>query len=389
MAREAGHDALLAEALNTAGGLDLVEERFEAAGELFLQALALATDADLRGRIEQNLGTVASALGDYPAGIRRYERSLAGFLAASNDQGCAVAYHNLGALSIDLRRWAEADRYLRLCLHTVQRTGDLHLRGLALLNHAEALIALDRGREAGLAADAAVGIFDEMHAPRELADACRVLGAVLRHTGELGRAQAKLQLAVEVAANAGSELGEAEAMRELALTLASLDRREAAVALMSRAAIELDRLKPAPAASRVLAGEYPASVRAWGELLAAGDRTAAAHAERVADGAVRLARHLGYDDDGQARVRVGGYLHDLDPDCLGGAALPWDVRPILRCHRERRDGSGRPRGLRGEEIPLDAEIVGIVDAHDGTVTTADETRWRPVVVTAFRRARAA
>ena len=45
--------------------------------------------------------------------------------------------------------------------------------------------------------------------------------------------------------------------------------------------------------------------------------------------------------------------------------------------------------LDGIEEPLDAEIVGIVDAHDGTVTTADETRWRPVVVTAFRRARAA
>jgi tetratricopeptide (TPR) repeat protein len=223
-----GHDGLLAETLNTLGGFELVEERFDAAEELFLQAAALATDPDLQGRIEQNRGTVASIRGDHPGAMERYERSLAGFLAAANDQGCAVAYHNLGVISIDLRRWEEADRYLRLCLHTVERTGDTHLRGLAALNRADVLMALGRMREARIAAETAASIFDEAHAPRELADAYRVLGSLYRREGELGRAQARLQLAMEVAATSGSASSEVEATRELVLVLESLGRSDEA-----------------------------------------------------------------------------------------------------------------------------------------------------------------
>ena len=40
------------------------------------------------------------------------------------------------------------------------------------------------------------------------------------------------------------------------------------------------------------------------------------------------------------------------------------VRPIVLCHHERIDGSGYPAGLRGDEVPLLAQIVGIVDVYD-------------------------
>ncbi|MBA3495687.1 MAG: hypothetical protein H0T86_01110 [Gemmatimonadales bacterium] len=386
VALEAGHPGLVAEALNTAGGIDLIDERFDAARALFLRASALDIDPDLRGRVEQNLGTVASTQGDHPHALERYRRSLTGFLAAANDHGCAVAYHNLGVVSIDLRLWAEADRYLGLCLEAVRATGDLHLRGLALLNRAEALIGLDRLREAGLAAESASGIFDELHAPRELADAYRVRGSVFRKNGELGRAQARLRLAVEFASASGCALSEAEASRELALVLMALGRGADAAALMAQAAGELERLKPASRPSRILAGEYPASVRAWGELLAVADPQGARHAERVAAGAVDLARLLGYGEEAQARLRIGACLHPFDPARLLDGTVPWDVGPMIRHHAERRDGSG-PFGLRGDAIPLDAEILGIVDAHDTEPPTdgAAGRWWRADVVSAFRR----
>jgi putative two-component system response regulator len=44
------------------------------------------------------------------------------------------------------------------------------------------------------------------------------------------------------------------------------------------------------------------------------------------------------------------------------------VRPIVRHHHERRDGSGYPDGLRGDEIPLTAQIIGLVDAYDALTT---------------------
>jgi putative two-component system response regulator len=45
------------------------------------------------------------------------------------------------------------------------------------------------------------------------------------------------------------------------------------------------------------------------------------------------------------------------------------VRPIVRHHHERLDGSGYPDGLRGTQIPLLAEITGLVDVYDALTTT--------------------
>ena len=340
LAREAGDDGLVAEALNTAGGIDLLDERFDEACALFCEAEALATDPDLLGRIEQNLATVASTQGNYAEALDRYQRSLSGFLHAANEQGCAVAYHNLGVISIDLRRWADADYYLRLCLHTVHITGDLHLRGQAVMNHAEALTGLGRLREARVAAETAASIFDELHAPLELADAYRVLGAVLRRMGELPTAQTRLRLAIEVASTSRCALSEAEATRELALVLAALGRTDDAAALMGQAAAELERLKPA----RAPTGGYPASVRAWGELLAVLDPSGESYAERVAEAAAETALDQGLDDETQARIRVAGYLHALDPAWIAEGMLPWNVRPILR-------------GLHGGQPTAESEII--------------------------------
>jgi HD-GYP domain-containing protein (c-di-GMP phosphodiesterase class II) len=199
-----------------------------------------------------------------------------------------------------------------------------------------------------------------------------------------------LQLAIEVAAAEHCALTEVEASRELAVVLALLGRVDEARPIMATAARELDRLKPAGASpDPILAGEYPAGVRARAELLGVLDPAALSHAERVAQGAAALARELGFDGDGRARVRLGGYLHELPEEQLGDA-IGWDVRPAVGCHRERRDGSG-PGRLRGDAIPIDAEIVGIVDAHDrGDVEPAAAAAWwRPEILSAFLRAQAA
>ena len=56
--------------------------------------------------------------------------------------------------------------------------------------------------------------------------------------------------------------------------------------------------------------------------------------------------------------RLCGNLRSLGP-----------VRSIVRHHHERLDGSGYPDGLRGDGVPLLAQIVGIVDVYDAVTTT--------------------
>jgi putative two-component system response regulator len=118
------------------------------------------------------------------------------------------------------------------------------------------------------------------------------------------------------------------------------------------------------------------------------------HCERLAQHAVRVGRAIGLSDEELDALHRGGYLHDvgkvgvpdavlLKPGPLTAAEFEMmrrhpeigdtlcaplqslrSVRPIILCHHERVDGSGYPAGLRGDEVPLLAQIVGIVDVYD-------------------------
>ncbi|HTT68016.1 MAG TPA: HD-GYP domain-containing protein [Gemmatimonadales bacterium] len=159
------------------------------------------------------------------------------------------------------------------------------------------------------------------------------------------------------------------------------------------------------------------------------------HSERVARYASQVAGALGMAEVEIDAVRVGAYLHDvgkirvpyeilnkagrLTPaefdvmkmhavwglELLEGVEFPFDVRSIIRWHHEKRDGSGYPDGLKGDEIPLCASIIGIVDVYDAltsarsyrpAMSPADALRemgsrrswWRPEVYDAFLSAEA-
>jgi putative two-component system response regulator len=118
------------------------------------------------------------------------------------------------------------------------------------------------------------------------------------------------------------------------------------------------------------------------------------HLRRIAGYSEQTARALGLPSDQARVVRYAGVLHDigkigvreellrkpgrLTPDeevelrrhAEYGAAIvapmrfAGDVAPIILSHHEHWDGTGYPYGLRGEEIPLGARIIAVVDAYD-------------------------
>jgi putative two-component system response regulator len=124
------------------------------------------------------------------------------------------------------------------------------------------------------------------------------------------------------------------------------------------------------------------------------DPLTSGHCERLSRHAVRVGRSLGVDEEDLHALHRGGYLHDVGnvgvPDAvlLKPGPLTLDefelvkrhteigdslcaplqslrrVRPIVRSHHERLDGSGYPSGLRGDDIPLLAQIVGVIDVYD-------------------------
>jgi putative nucleotidyltransferase with HDIG domain len=404
-----------AEALNTLGGMDLTTGSLEEARETFLQALELGRASQaLRARVEQNLGIVANIQGHLNEAVTRYERSLDAYRKCGDEHGCALAFHNLGMVSTDRGQLDAADCYFQESRALAERVGDVHLWALCLVNHAEVHVARQRFEDARQNAESALALFDQLGVRAAKGDAYRVIGMVYRETGRPALAESRLRTAIDLANAAGSVLGEAEASRELALLHQAMGRNEEALRLLNAAYRLFRRLDARVDLVHVggkvaeLEGSYLALVREWGLSIESSDHYTYGHCERVARNAVAMARALELDEHAETTILLGAYLHDLGQvrvpheilkkagpltrvelevlqmhpiwgiELLANVDFPWDLKPIIRSHHERCDGTGYPDRLKGDEIPLGAQIVGILDAFDALTTTRPYQAALPV-----------
>jgi putative nucleotidyltransferase with HDIG domain len=400
-----GDNVLAAEALNAIAGFHLEAGALQDARDTFHHALELGGASDLiRARVEQNLGILANIRGDLVEASAHYQRSLESNQRLGDDRGCAIAYHNLGMVSADQERWEDADRYFRQSHFLAEAINDTHLRGLCLLNHTEVHLATQRHEEARRSAERALVIFDELGSHLDKADTYKMLGVVYRVTGRHALAESRLRTAIELAASTDAVLSEAEATRELALLYQQVSRNQEALKLLTTChrlfqvlEARVDLVDVASKA-RELEETYLAVVREWGQSIELADTYTHGHCERVAAYGVAVAQALRLDATVQTTVRLGAYLHDVGkvrvpheilnkpgpltmaefeivknhPDwgleLLEGIDFPWDIRPIIGSHHEKYDGSGYPKGLKGDAIPLEAQIICVVDVFDALTT---------------------
>jgi putative nucleotidyltransferase with HDIG domain len=413
VATDLKNDILAGEALNTMGGLALRIGAMEEARAQFLKALERGGQArELLARVEQNLGILANIRGQLVDAVGHYERSVAAYRASSDEHGSARAYVNLGIAHTDLRQYDWADSYFSKSLEIAERAGDVHLQGMCLVNHAETHFLRGRYDEARRMAEAALAIFDQLDSPAYKSEAYKMIGMVYRETGRPALGESRLRTAIELAVSAGSVLNEAEASRELALLMQAMGRNQDALALLNaahRLFLRLDaRVDLVYVGGKVseLETTYFDVVREWGQSIESADSYTFGHCERVAQHALAVARLLQLGETEQTTIRLGAYLHDLGKvrvpheilnkpgpltreefeivqmhpiwglELLAAVEFPWDLKPIIRWHHERYDGTGYPDRLRGEEIPVAAQIVGIVDVYDALTTARS---YRPAL----------
>ncbi len=143
---------------------------------------------------------------------------------------------------------------------------------------------------------------------------------------------------------------------------------------------------------------YDTTLEGWGKALELRDKETKGHTNRVASLTLELARQMGIPESEIIHIRRGTLLHDIGkmgvPDNILRKPGPltkeeteemrrhpqyaYDLlypiaylRPTLDiayCHHEWWDGSGYPRKLKGEEIPLPARIFAIVDVWDALLS---------------------
>ena len=167
--------------------------------------------------------------------------------------------------------------------------------------------------------------------------------------------------------------------------------------LAGQAAMAIDSIKAFEDLQRSnyeLALAYNRTIEGWSHALDLRDRETKDHTSRVTETTIMLARMAGMSEMEIMHVKHGSLLHDIGkmgiPDSILLKENPlsdeqWGImrkhpeyayemlfpieylRPALDipyCHHEKWDGTGYPRGLKGEEIPMAARIFAIVDVWD-------------------------
>ncbi len=143
-----------------------------------------------------------------------------------------------------------------------------------------------------------------------------------------------------------------------------------------------------------MADLHLATIEALALAIDAKDQTAQSHIRRVQVYATGLARGLGMSDTEIQGVKTAALLHDIGKlavpehilskpgpltqeefqkirvhpqvgaEIISAVPFPYPVAPLILSHHERWDGKGYPQGLKGEEIPLGARILSVVDYFD-------------------------
>jgi diguanylate cyclase (GGDEF)-like protein/putative nucleotidyltransferase with HDIG domain len=141
-----------------------------------------------------------------------------------------------------------------------------------------------------------------------------------------------------------------------------------------------------------------ATIEALARAIDAKDQTTQMHIRRVQVYAAGLAKALGLSDSDIQGVKTAALLHDIGKlavpehilskpgpltqeefqkirihpqvgaEIIAAVPFPYPVAPLILSHHERWDGKGYPQGLAGEDIPMGARILTIVDYYDAVTT---------------------
>ena len=392
---------MVAAAAQNRGDLDRAEVTYSRAATL---ADALGQRA-LAATVKQNLATLASIRGDLVGSLQRYRAALADVRQAGDWLTASTVLANIAMVSADLGDWSAAQAALNEAHQHASSVGDLSQIARVEFLRADVALKLRQNDEARAHCDRAFEMYTRLESKAGLADTYRCYGLLYKDSGKPALAEAHLQMVVQLAQECQDPVLEAEAEFERALVFLGEGRNRDALQTLSRAEALYGQLRASREIADIeqrldrLQATYLQVVRAWGESIEAKDNYTAGHCGRVADYACMLAEAAGFTGRDLVWIRMGAFLHDVGKTAVPEGILnkpgkldeaewaamqrhtvvgdeivselnfPFDIRPIVRNHHERWDGTGYPDGLKGSAIPVTARILCVADVYDALTTT--------------------
>ena len=407
VADEAGSVGHVATALNCSAAVHQAFGQLDMAAATYSRAREYAlgdNNEQLVVMIDQNLAIIANIRGDTTVALERFQDALDRARDLGDELGVTRILNNMGMAYVDLERWKDAEAAFDEANVLAARLGDAETIGTVSLNRAELYTKVERFDDARACCDQAFEIFGRLGSKAGLGDTYKAYGVMYRESGKLHLADAHLSLVVELAQETDNRLLEAEAESEFALTRLAQGRNAEALKSLNRAHALFEELT----ARRELVDldrhidrleqSYLQVVRVWGESIDSTDHYTAGHCSRVADYTCELAAAAGYSGRELTWIRMGAFLHDVGKtrvpaevlnksgpltadewismrrhttagdEIVAELGFPYEIRPLVRSHHERWDGSGYPDQLKGEQIPRTARMLCIADVFDALTT---------------------
>jgi len=407
-AERSGEPEHVVAALNAVAISAQYRGKLERAEEMYTRAAELAESSGqtaMAAMVNQNVATLASIRGDTATALARYRRALDEFRRNGDRASAPYVLTNMALAYAELGDWPAAQASLNEALQLADESGDLAQVAMIRLNKADLCVRLHQYEEAREHCDRAFEIYTRLESKSGLAETYKCYGLLYKESGKPALAEAHLLMVVQLAQECEDPLLEAEAEYERALVYLGEGRNRDVLQALSRAQRLFNELRATRQIADIeqrldrLQETYLQVVRAWGESIEAKDNYTAGHCGRVADYTCLLAEAAGFSGRDLVWIRMGAFLHDVGKTAVPEAILnkpgkldeaewaimkahttvgdqivgelnfPFDIRPIVRNHHERWDGTGYPDALKGEAIPVTARILCVADVYDALTTT--------------------
>ena len=220
---------------NGIGAVHYARGDYVSARRAYGEALTRTTDPAMRGKVILNLGVIENIQGNFEVAREHYERAYHLFTESDDSDSAMLALHNRGMVEADLRLWDEADESFLASFQLATAAGNREMIAKSLVNRSEVLIERGNLREAVDHCQRALDIYAVVGDEVGRGEALRWNALALGRIGDQVAAERLAAEALQIAMRSGSRLLEAESARDLGVLRGLLGDRAGSVKLLRRA----------------------------------------------------------------------------------------------------------------------------------------------------------